>query len=55
LIQYRNPKNYQLVYKALVRAGREDLIGFDEKCLIKPIRGMGNRGRTTKSGSRKRR
>jgi uncharacterized radical SAM protein YgiQ len=55
LIQYRNPKNYQLVYKALVRAGREDLIGFDERCLIKPLRSMGNRGRTTKSGSRKRR
>ncbi len=36
LIQYRNPKNYELVYKALTAAGREDLIGFDEKCLIKP-------------------
>ena len=38
LIQYRNPKNYQLVHEALVRAGREDLIGFDKKCLIKPER-----------------
>lgn len=36
LIQYRNPKNYDLVYEALVKAGREDLIGFDKKCLIKP-------------------
>lgn len=36
LIQYRNPKNYELVYEALVKAGREDLIGFDKKCLIKP-------------------
>jgi len=36
LIQYRNPKNYDLVYEALVKAGRQDLIGFDKKCLIKP-------------------
>lgn len=36
LIQYRNPNNYQLVKKALLRAGREDLIGFDKKCLIRP-------------------
>ncbi len=36
LIQYRNPKNYDLVYEALTLAGREDLIGFDKKCLIRP-------------------
>ncbi|MDE7322387.1 MAG: YgiQ family radical SAM protein [Lachnospiraceae bacterium] len=36
LIQYRNPKNYDLVREALKLAGREDLIGFDKKCLIKP-------------------
>ncbi|MCL2718430.1 MAG: YgiQ family radical SAM protein [Lachnospiraceae bacterium] len=36
LIQYRNPKNYDLVKEALIKAGREDLIGFDKKCLIKP-------------------
>lgn len=30
LIQYRNPKNYDLVHEALVKAGREDLIGFDK-------------------------
>lgn len=36
LIQYRNPKNYDLVYEALMKAGRNDLIGFDKKCLIKP-------------------
>ncbi len=36
LIQYRNPKNYDLVYEALTKAGRTDLIGFDKKCLIKP-------------------
>ncbi|NLL77611.1 MAG: YgiQ family radical SAM protein [Clostridiales bacterium] len=36
LIQYRNPKNYELVCEALIAAGREDLIGYDKKCLIKP-------------------
>lgn len=36
LIQYRNPGNYELVREALIKGGREDLIGFDKKCLIKP-------------------
>ena len=38
LIQYRNPKNYDLVKEALIKAGRTDLIGFDKKCLIRPRR-----------------
>ncbi len=36
LIQYRNPKNYDLVLEALKIAGREDLIGYDKHCLIRP-------------------
>lgn len=36
LIQYRNPKNYELVVEALTLAGRTDLIGYDKKCLIRP-------------------
>ncbi|CCX85462.1 uPF0313 protein COPCOM_02917 [Clostridium sp. CAG:590] len=36
LIQYRLPENYDLVKEALLKAGRKDLIGFDEKCLIPP-------------------
>lgn len=36
LIQYRNPKNYELVKEALTLAGRTDLIGFDKHCLIRP-------------------
>lgn len=36
LIQYRNPDNYDLVNEALHIAHRTDLIGFDEKCLIRP-------------------
>jgi len=37
LIQYRNPKNYYLVRKALLKAHREDLIGSGPKCLIRAI------------------
>lgn len=36
LIQYRNPQNYDLVMEALKAAGRLDLVGFGEKCLIRP-------------------
>jgi len=36
LMQYKNPKNYNLVHEALVKAGREDLIGYGAKCLIRP-------------------
>ncbi len=36
LIQYRDPKNYDLVVEAMRKAGRTDLIGFDKKCLVKP-------------------
>jgi uncharacterized radical SAM protein YgiQ len=36
LIQYKNPHNYELVYEALVKAKRFDLIGYDKHCLIKP-------------------
>lgn len=36
LLQYRNPKNYDLVKRALILANREDLIGFEAKCLIRP-------------------
>jgi len=35
LLQFSNPKNYNIVYDALVKAGREDLIGNGPKCLIK--------------------
>ena len=36
LIQYRNPKNYYLVKEALEKADRQDLIGFEKHCLIRP-------------------
>jgi uncharacterized radical SAM protein YgiQ len=36
LIQYKNPKNYRLVEKALHLANRTDLIGHTKSCLIRP-------------------
>ena len=36
LIQYRNPKNYELVMEALKVADRMDLVGFNKHCLIRP-------------------
>ncbi len=63
LIQYRNPKNYDLVYEALVAAGRRDLIGFTKECLIKPRKNVGqtykekgsfeNKGPSAKSAGNK--
>lgn len=54
LIQYRNPKNYDLVYEALVKAGRTDLIGFDKKCLIRPRQGeYKNHGKDQRKTSEK--
>lgn len=38
LLQYRKKENYALVYEALKTAHREDLIGFGNKCLIRPRR-----------------
>lgn len=40
LIQYRNPKNYELVYEALQKSNRLDLVGYDPKCLIRPRAGQ---------------
>ena len=36
LLQWRNPKNRGLVEAALRQEGREDLIGFGKRCLIRP-------------------
>lgn len=63
LIQYRNPKNYELVVEALQKAGRTDLIGFDKNCLIRPRnndrygqynqRGQNGQGKAKGAGSSK--
>ncbi|MBW9145624.1 YgiQ family radical SAM protein [Clostridium sp. CM027] len=36
LLQYKDPMKYDLVLSALTEANREDLIGYEPKCLIKP-------------------
>lgn len=40
LMQYRKPQNYDLVYEALKKANRFDLVGYDKKCLIRPKKKM---------------
>ncbi|GAA4297387.1 YgiQ family radical SAM protein [Anaerocolumna aminovalerica] len=57
LIQYRNPKNYDLVVEALTLANRTDLIGFEKHCLIRPKyngkNGYGNRSESKHTGGNK--
>ena len=43
LVQYRNPDNYELVKEALLKAGRQDLIGFGPQCLIRPRKEIGRK------------
>ena len=45
LLQYNRPENADLVREALTRAGREELIGFGEECLVRPAGARGGQGR----------
>ena len=54
LIQYKDPKNYELVKEALIKEHREDLIGFDKKCLIPPRKIDFYANKKNKTGGRKR-
>ncbi len=38
LMQYRKKSNYDVIVEALKEAGRQDLIGFGEECLVKPTK-----------------
>lgn len=38
LMQYRKKSNYEIIVEALKEAGRQDLIGFGEDCLVKPTK-----------------
>lgn len=49
LIQFRDPKNYDLVHEALVKEHREDLIGNGPQCLIRTRR-QGGAPRYQKNG-----
>lgn len=53
LMQYRAPRNRQLVLEALQKAGRMDLVGTEPKCLIGPERhsGRGSAGGFRAGGS----
>ncbi len=52
LLQFRNPDNYKLVYESLVKAGRTDLIGYQQRCLIRPPQGniLNENNRRNKNG-----
>ena len=51
LLQYRDKKNAKIVRKALILAGREDLIGYGAKALVTP---EGAQGRKDQIGKGKR-
>ncbi len=52
LLQFKNPDNYRLVYEALQKTGRTDLIGYSPRCLIKPPKGdILNEQRRDKNGT----
>ncbi len=53
LIQYKRPENYELVKEALLKAKRDDLIGFGEKCLIPPRKITKNKSAGKKGNSKK--
>lgn len=42
LLQYFIPENKQKVIKALIKAGRKDLIGYDSKCLVQSMSNQNN-------------
>ena len=54
LIQYRDPKNYDLVVEALRRAHRTDLIGYGPQCLVRPERPREEGAAGTSKGQRQR-
>lgn len=65
LMQYDRPRNRALVIAALKKAGREDLIGFGSRCLVRPAAtekpgknprtgsGPGGRARFVKRGQKR--
>ncbi len=48
LLQWKRPDKRSLVVEALKKAGREDLIGFEKGCLVRPY---ASTGRSNKSSS----
>lgn len=57
LMQFTVPENHKLVKEALVKAGREDLIGTDKRCLIAsaPYKPRSSKNKTHKTESKNQR
>lgn len=53
LLQYRKKENYWIIKKALIMAGREDLIGFKENCIIKPTKDEAKKNLKLDNGNKK--
>ena len=51
LLQYKNPKNTELVREALLLAGRPDLIGPGPKCLLHPSAGRSSHAQSHQTAS----
>ena len=43
LLQFNRPQNAELVRQALIKAGREDLIGYGKDCLVRPQAGFSHK------------
>jgi uncharacterized radical SAM protein YgiQ len=53
LLQYRMEKNHDLVRKALKQANRDDLIGYEGKCLVPPEKKEEDKGKRDKDTGNK--
>ncbi|MBQ1945511.1 MAG: YgiQ family radical SAM protein [Clostridia bacterium] len=54
LLQWKKPENHALIRQALRQCGREDLIGFSQKCLVPPAKEREmQRGYAKRSGDRR--
>ena len=53
-MQYKNPVNRELVLEGLKIAGRMDLVGYGEKCLIRPVRKEHGDNKYTENAGRNR-
>ncbi|MBQ4110369.1 MAG: YgiQ family radical SAM protein [Clostridia bacterium] len=53
LLQYKRKENYDLVHEALVLAKRTDLIGFTDKCLIRPKKNENTNEKRSNENERK--
>jgi uncharacterized radical SAM protein YgiQ len=52
LLQYNRPENAPLVREALIKLGREDLIGNGAECLVRPERQSYHKGAPKQSGKK---